>query len=58
MKKRSVSMCGAAAPPFSSCGELKKNLTETKFVAQRQKRLNIILKFLGQIKTNIIGEDF
>ena len=42
-------MCAAAAaaPPFLQCGELKKNLTETKFVAQCQKRLNIIFKFLG-----------
>ena len=52
-------MCAAAAaPPFSSCGELKKNLTETKFVAQRQKRLNIIFKFLGHSKLISLEKNF
>ena len=44
--------------PFSSCGELKKNLTETKFVAQRQKRLNIIFKFLGHSKLISLEKNF
>ena len=51
-------MCAAAAAPFSSCGELKKNLTETKFVAQRQKRLNIIFKFLGHSKLISLEKNF
>ena len=48
----------AHGAPFSSCGELKKNLTETKFVAQRQKRLNIIFKFLGHSKLISFEKNF
>ena len=34
----------------TAVGELKKNLTETKFVVQRQKRLNIIFEFQAKKK--------